>query len=111
MNYTFFEGDLCQKLWAERVKTTTELDGILIQHRGDKSNYKKLFGTMPKYLYHLCIFREIGIVMTPMHEGHKSKTENKRKEVIFAGYSNDHARDVYRFFDLASKQIKVNKDV
>ena len=37
MNYVFFEGDLHQKLWAECAKTTTELDGILIQHRGEKT--------------------------------------------------------------------------
>ena len=40
--------------------------------------------------------------MTPKQEGHKSKIENKEKEA-FVGYSNDHAGDVYRFFDLASK--------
>ena len=64
MNYTFFEGDLCQKLWAECAKTTTDLDGILTQHRGEKSNYEKMFGTSPNYLLHLCFFGENGILMT-----------------------------------------------
>ena len=41
MNYTFFEGDLRQKLWAECAKTIMELDRILIQHRGEQNNYKK----------------------------------------------------------------------
>ena len=58
---------------------------------------------MPKNLHHLHIFEEIGIVMTPKKEGHKSKIENQGKEAIFVGYSNDHAGDIYRFFDLASK--------
>ena len=77
MNYAFFEGDLQQKLWAECAKTTTELDGILIQQRGKKSNYEKLFGSAPNYLRHLRIFGEIGVVMTPKQEGHKSKIEDK----------------------------------
>ena len=32
--------------------------------------------------------------MTPKQEGHKSKIENKGKEVIPVGYSNDHAGDI-----------------
>ena len=111
MNYIFFEENPSQKLWAECAKSTTALDGILIQHRGEKSKYKKIFGTTPNYLRHLRIFGEIGIVMTPEQEGHKSKIENKGKEIIFVGYSNDHAGDVYRFFDLALKQIKISRDV
>ena len=107
MNYSFFEGDLRQKLWAECAKITTGLDRILIQHRGEKSNYKKKFGTAPKYLRHLRIFGEIGIVLTPKQEGNNSKIENKGKEII----SNDHAGDVYIFFNLASKQIKIGRDV
>ena len=103
MNYVFFEGDLRQKLWAECAKTTMELDGILIQHRGEKSNYKKKFRTMPKYLRHLVIFGEIGNVVAPKQEGHTSKIVNKGEEDILDGYSNDHAGDVYRFSDLASK--------
>ena len=59
MNYVFFEGDLCQKLCTECANTTTELEGILIQHREEKNNYKKMFGTTPNYLHHLCIFGEI----------------------------------------------------
>ena len=50
MNYAHFEGVLHQKLWAECAKTT---DGLLIQKRGKKSNYKKIFGTIPNYLLHL----------------------------------------------------------
>ena len=53
VNYAYFQGDLRQKLWSECMKTTTKLDGISIQHRGEKSNYKKMFGTTPKYLRHL----------------------------------------------------------
>ena len=71
MNYAFFEGDLRQKLWAECAKTTMELDGILIQQRGEKSNYEKIFGFTPNYLCHICIFGEIGVIMTPKQEGHK----------------------------------------
>ena len=43
--------------------------------------------------------------------GYVYKIENKGKEAIFVGYSNDHAGDVYRFFDLASKGIVISRDV
>ena len=78
-----------------------KLDGILIQHRGEKSNYKKMFGTTSKYLRHLCIFGEIGILMTPKQEGHESKIENRGKEAIFVDCSNDHPGDVYKFYNIS----------
>ena len=48
-------------------------NGILIQHRGEKSNCEKKFGTTPNYLGHQRIFGEIGVIVTPKQEGHKSK--------------------------------------
>ena len=59
VNYVFFEGDLSQNLWEECANTARELNRILIQHRGEKSNYKKIFGTTPKYLRHIRIFGAI----------------------------------------------------
>ena len=35
--------------------------------------------------------------------GHKSKIEDGGKEAIFVGYSNNHAGDVFQFFDNATK--------
>ena len=37
--------------------------------------------------------------------------ENKGKEAIFEGYSNDYIGDGYRCFDLACKQIKMSRNV
>ena len=70
-----------------------------------------MFGTTPNYLPHLHIFGELGIIMTPKQEGYKSKIGNKGEKAIFVGYSNDHAGDVYKFFHLASNQIKISRDV
>ena len=50
--------------------------------------------TTTNYLCHLCLFGEIGIVMTLKQEGYKSKMENKGKKAIFVGYSNNHPGDV-----------------
>ena len=62
MTQAFFEEDLRQKLWVQYAKTTTELDGILIQKNADKTNYKNMFGTTPVYIRHLRIFGVMGIV-------------------------------------------------
>ena len=70
-----------------------------------------MFGTTPNYLRHLRIFGEIGIVKIPAQEGHKSKIANRGKEAIFVGYSNNHTGDVYRFYDVESKRIKISRDV
>ena len=76
-----------------------------------KKQLQKMFGATPNYLNHLHIVGEISIVKTPMQEEHKSKIENKGKEDFFVRYSNDHAGDVYRFYNLVSKQIKISRDV
>ena len=85
MNYAKFEGELRKKLWAECAKTATDLDGVLIQDRNKKSNYKKMFGRHPAFLKHLRIFGEMGIILVHKQEGQKSKIEDRGKEAILSG--------------------------
>ena len=103
MNYAKFEGELYKKLWSGCAKTTTNLDGVLIQDKNNKSNYKKMFGRHPTFLKHLRIFGEIGRIVVHKQEGHKSKIEDRGKEAIFVRYSNTHAGDDFQFFDIAPK--------
>ena len=87
MNYAKFEGEVRKTLWAECAKIATELDGVLIQEKKNKSNYKKLFGRNPAFLKYLRIFGEIGIIiMVHKQEGHKSKIEDRGKDAIFVRY-------------------------
>ena len=111
MNYAKFEGELYKKLWAECAKSATDLDGVLIQDRNNKSNYKKMFRRNLAFLKHPRIFGEMGILMFHKQEGHKSKIDNRGKEAIFVGYSKTHAGDVFQFFDIATKQMKISRDV
>ena len=65
----------------------------------------------PAFLKHLNFFGEIGIMMVHKQEGHKSKIKDRGKETIFVGYLNTHAGDVFQFFDIATKQMKISRDV
>ena len=95
MNYAEFEGERRKKLWAECAKITTDLDGVLIQKKNEKSNYEKMFGRNSAFLMHLRIFGEIGIVMVHKQEDHKSKIEDRGKEAFFVGNLNKHTREVF----------------
>ena len=53
----------------------------------------------------------MGIIMVHKQEGHKSKIEDRGKEAIFVGYSNTHAGDAFQFSDIATKQMKISRDV
>ena len=95
MNYAKFEGELRKKLWAECAKTATDLDGVLIQDKMNKCNYKKMFGRNPAFLQHQRISGDIGIIMIHKQEGHKSKIKDRGIEAIFVRYSNTHAGDIF----------------
>ena len=111
MNYAKFEGKLHKKLWVECANTTTGLNGVLIQEKTKKSNYNKIFGRNLAFLKHLRVFGEKEIVMVHKQEGHKLKTEDRGKEAIFVGYLNNPTGDIFQFFNIATKQIKISRGV
>ena len=55
--------ELKYKLWAECAKTATDLDGLLISKKGEKSSFEKFFKDQPKLTSNLHYFGEIGIVL------------------------------------------------
>lgn len=55
-------GKMKYKIWAECVKTATDLDGILVESPGQKSRLERLIGRRPRFIGHLRAFGEVGIV-------------------------------------------------
>ena len=63
------------------------------------SPHKQFFGSDPKYLKHLRIFGEIGIVANLENKKIRGKQSNRGKPCMFTGYAENHAGDVYRFIN------------
>ena len=61
VNYTYFKGIYGKKIRTGCVKTTIELDGILIKKRGEKNNFEKIPGTNPSYHHHLQISEKLAL--------------------------------------------------
>jgi hypothetical protein len=81
------------KLWAEAVKTATHLNNLIpvtiggvTQTCWEHAGYK-----VPKWTKILCTFGEAGIVK----DGKKGKVLNRGLTMMFVGYSEDHADNVF----------------
>ena len=70
-----------------------------------------MFKKNPGFINNLCIFREMGFVLTHRQIGYKSKISDKGKEASFVGYATEHAGDIYRMYDPNTKRIKISGDV
>ena len=101
--------NLKYKLWAECAKTVTDLDGLLISKKGEKSSYEKFFKNQQKFVSHLRTFGEVGIVLDKKKI--KSKLSDRGFRAIFVGYADNHAGDVYKMYNPNTSKITMTRDV
>jgi hypothetical protein len=70
---------------------------------------EKFTGTNPKWFKNLRTFGEIGI--TYNNQKIKGKLDNKGYPCMFIGYTEDHASNVYLFFNLNNQAIFMSHNV
>ena len=99
-----------KRIWSECASTVIKVENILVKDRGDKSPYEMMFGCMPNYVDDLRTFGEIAIIKDNRNKL-KSKLSNRGIEEMFVGYSEYHARNVYRFMNLKTNRIMTSRDV
>ena len=102
-------GKLRYKIWAECVKTATDLDGILVDSPGQRSRLERLVGRRPRFLGNLRSFGEVGIVWDSKKI--KAKLSDRGFPAIFVGYAENHAGDVYRMYNTKTGGITTTRDV
>ncbi len=97
------------KLWPEAVKTATHLNNLMpVTIRGvtqtcwEHAGYK-----VPKWTKTLQTFGEAGIVK----EGKKGKVLNRGLTMMFVGYSEDHAKNVFQMYNPVAIRIVQTRDV
>ena len=101
--------ELKYKLWAECAKTVTDLDGLLISKKGEKSSFEKFFKDQQKFTSNLHSFGEIGIVLAKKKI--KSKLADRGFAALFVGYAENHAGDVFKMFNPKTFKVTLTRDV
>ena len=90
-------------LLAKCANTMTKMDNLV------ENRYKKFYGKIPKYSSHLRTFGEMGIVAN--RKKIQGKLQNKGVLSVFVGYAENHAGDVFKFFNTETKKIFQSRDV
>ena len=100
-----------EKFWCEVISTATKLDNIMVRPGRTKPTHTLFYGEDAKYTRSLRTFGEMAVVA--IHEGKKTRSEldNRGKTCMFVGYADDHTKVVYRFLNIHTKRIILNRDV
>ena len=100
-----------EEFWCEVISTATKLDNIMVRPERTNPPHTLFYGEDAKYARSLRTFGEMAVVA--IHEGKKmrSKLDNRGKTCMFVGYADDHTKDVYRFLNIYTKRIILNRDV
>ena len=111
MNAARLPKDLREGLWAECANTCTKLDNILVRENGQDPPYKQFYGEDPKFVKYLRTWGEMGIVANHQNKKIRAKLADRGRPMMFVGYAEDHAGDVYRMWNPATKKIVLSRDI
>ena len=99
------------KIMHEAIITATKLDNLAIVELDGKfkTRYEHFEGKLPKFVKHLRVWGEAGVVKI------KSKIAPKLKDkgvtTMFAGYTNNHDGDCYKMWEPKLHNIYITRDV
>ena len=99
------------KLYREALSTATKLEGLTIVETGTAicTRYELWGDEIPKFLQHLRIWGECGVVQTK--KVGTPKLENRGTVCMFVGYADSHAGDFYRMYDEDIQRVHITRDV
>ena len=99
------------EFWCEVIPTATKLDNIMVRPQRTKPPHTLFYGKDAKYTRSLRTFGEMAVIA--IYEGKKmrSKLDDRAKTCMFVGYADDHTKDVYRFLNIHTRRIILNRDV
>ena len=96
-------------LWSQAAKMATMLENIIVKHRHEKSPAELMYGNHPKWIKNIHLFGEVAMIADRTKI--KSKLTNRGFPAIFIGYCDDHAENVFQFFNWKNKSILRSRDV
>ena len=104
------KSSLKETLWAECFSTATKLD-VITSKDGSITSFESFYGNklQPHYKNYLQPFGEKAYIAKRVSI--QSKLADCGIPVIFVGYADDHAGNVFCFYDPHTKRIKLSRDV
>ena len=100
-----------RKFLCEVISTATKLDNIMVRKERTKPPYTLFYNDEPKYMKFLRSFGEMTVIAISDGKKMRSKLDTRGRTGIFVGYADDHAGNVYRFINIQTKQIILNRDI
>ena len=111
LNAAKFPEWLHNGLWAHCSETATQLDNLMVTKEGEQCPTLQFYGELPKWATSLCTFGEIGIVANQRNKKIHGKLTDHGFPCIFVGYPEDHASDVYKMLNLATKKVIMSRNL
>jgi hypothetical protein len=102
LNAAGFPAFLRSRLWSYAAKCVTQLENTIVDSSTMTAS-EKFTGSNPKWFKNLRTFGEIGI--SYINQKIKGKMDNRVYPCMFIGYTEDHASNVYVFFNLNNQAI------
>ena len=100
-----------RKFWCEVISTATKLDNIMVRKERTKPPYTLFYNDEPKYKKYLRSFGEMAVIAISDEKKIRSKLDTRGRTGIFVGYADDHIGNVYRFLNIQTKKIILNRDI
>ncbi len=97
------------KFAGELMHTVTKVENVLVKEKGETSSYEKFWGKKAPHAKNLRIPLEMGVVSNLKKI--KAKLDNRGQKMMFLGYAEDHAGDVFRFWNPKTRKVIVSRDV
>ena len=92
-------------LWFEAAQAPTDIDNILMVEEGGQPAYTKIYGSDAKYSKYLQNLWQNVCTQT-----RKNVQKLINTVCMFAGYSTNHAGDVYQFIHAKTNQVIYSRD-
>jgi hypothetical protein len=89
-------------IWTEAARTPNLLNTILVSASKPEASHSGFFGKEPPFVRHPRTFGKVGVVLNHAQKI-KSKLKDRGRHCVFLGYAIDHAGDVYRMLNLATR--------
>jgi len=98
-----------QRLWAEAVRTAGKLNNLTVNSTTEKTPQELWDGKKPDLYPNMIEFGRICYVS--IRQKIKAKFQDKSFKGIMIGYAENHTQDVYRVYNIQTKQIILTRDI
>jgi hypothetical protein len=96
------------QFWAYAALHATNIENVIVDANGQTA-YEKVWKKEPKWVLFIRQFGEVGIVYNNLKI--KSKLMDRTHTCVFIGHPNDHAPDVYMFYNVNTKSVLLSRNV